>query len=305
MAETIRGRRFFNHLRQTSGGSGLNLHVITKGKNKNGRDQKEVKNAARAVEKMIAPICAPFPPLLGFHPIMQSVGRDVHGWIAALFMPAIKQVKSLKIRSRLGATVPNLDGHRIKIQFSVKFLSLPGGSEPFIFKSRNSMKTKILSLLFVPLFFTGCASIIDGGSKSVHINSNPEGAKVTISNKSGREICVQTTPAIVTLERSSGYFRGEDYKIVFEQAGYYSYETHIKSTIDGWYFGNIIFGGPIGILIVDPATGDMFTLAPRDLNFNLVSSAIPLTPDGLKAAELKANPVSIPKSRSANPRANK
>jgi hypothetical protein len=153
------------------------------------------------------------------------------------------------------------------------------------------MKIKILSLLIVPFLFTGCASIIDGGSKSVQLHSNPEGAKVTISNRNGKEVSVQTTPTIVTLERSRGYFSGEDYKLVFEEAGYYPYETHVKSSLDGWYFGNVLFGGLIGCLLVDPATGDMFTLAPREVNCNLVSSAIPLTPEELKAAELKANPV--------------
>jgi hypothetical protein len=158
------------------------------------------------------------------------------------------------------------------------------------------MKIKILSLAIISLLFTGCASIIDGGAKAVHINSNPEGAKVTISNRDGKTISVQMTPAIVVLERSHGYFSGEDYKLIFEQSGYHPYETHIKSSVDGWYFGNIIFGGLIGILIVDPATGDMFTLAPRDVNYNLVSSAVSLTPDELKVAELKANP--IPESKS-------
>lgn len=160
------------------------------------------------------------------------------------------------------------------------------------------MKTKILSLLIIPLLFTGCASIVDGGSKSVHLNSHPEGAKVTISNREGKRVAVETTPAVVTLERSSGYFRGEDYTLKFELPGYYPYETHVQSSLDGWYFGNVFFGGLIGCLIVDPATGDMFTLTPRDLNCNLISSATTLTPDELKAAELKANPA--PQMKSAN-----
>jgi hypothetical protein len=105
------------------------------------------------------------------------------------------------------------------------------------------------------------------------------------------------------LNRSHGYFSGEDYKLVFEEAGCYPYEMHVMSTVDGWYFGNILFGGLIGIIIVDPATGDMYTLAPRDVNCNLVSSATPLTPDELKAAELKANPVKESKP-AANPKGN-
>jgi hypothetical protein len=154
------------------------------------------------------------------------------------------------------------------------------------------MKINILSLLIVPFLFTGCASILDGGSKSVRISSNPEGAKVTISNQEGKELFVQTTPAIVTLERSSGYFRGEDYKLVFEEAGYKPYEVHVTSTIDGWYFGNIMFGGLIGMLAVDPMTGDMYTLSPREVKCNLVPSMIPSASDGATMGEQKANPTS-------------
>lgn len=152
------------------------------------------------------------------------------------------------------------------------------------------MKTKILLLLTVPLLFTGCASIIDGGDKAVNIRSNPEGAKVTISNRAGKEIAVEMTPAIVTLKRSRGYFQGEDYALKFELPGYYPYETHVKSTLDGWYFGNLLFGGLIGLVIVDPLTGDIYTLSPRELSCNLISSGIALTPDELKAAQSNANP---------------
>lgn len=139
------------------------------------------------------------------------------------------------------------------------------------------MKIKILLLLVVPLLFTGCASIFDGGSKNVQISSNPEGAKVTVSNQEGKTLFVKTTPTFVTLDRSSGYFRGADYKLVFEAAGYQPYETHVTSIIDGWYFGNIFLGGLVGMLIVDPMTGDMYTLSPMDVNCNLVPIAVPST----------------------------
>jgi hypothetical protein len=151
------------------------------------------------------------------------------------------------------------------------------------------MKIRILPLVIIPLIFTGCASIFDGGSKSVQINSNPQGAKVTISNQEGKTLFVKTTPTFVTLERSSGYFRGEDYKLVFEEAGYNPYETHVVSTIDGWYFGNVMFGGLIGMLIVDPMTGDMYTLSPMDVNCNLVPAATAATPTETKAAEPSTN----------------
>ena len=151
------------------------------------------------------------------------------------------------------------------------------------------MKIQIALLLSIPLLLAGCASIVDGGPKAVQINSNPEGAKVTIFNKAGQQVVTKTTPAKVKLERSSGFAGEVDYKFVFEKEGYYPYEAHVRSAINGWYWGNILFGGLIGC-IVDMGTGCCYTLRPAELNCNLVSSAKPLTPDELKAEELKANP---------------
>jgi hypothetical protein len=139
-------------------------------------------------------------------------------------------------------------------------------------RKQNTMKTKITfaALLMIPLLFTGCASIMDGGAKPVTVDSNPEGAKVTISNQNGDQVGVQTTPATVTLERGAGYFRGADYTLRIEKDGYYPYEAHVESTLDGWYIGNIFFGGLIGEIAIDPMTGDMWTLSPRKVNVSLV-----------------------------------
>jgi hypothetical protein len=142
------------------------------------------------------------------------------------------------------------------------------------------MKTKslFLPLLTIPLL-TGCASIFDGGyTKSVKLDSNPEGAKVTISAADGSEVLVTNTPAKVKLERAVGYFRGADYKITFEKPGYFPYQMHVESTVDPWYFGNFIFGGLIGGVLVDPTTGAVYTLSPRNLNCNLISTGAPATP---------------------------
>lgn len=153
------------------------------------------------------------------------------------------------------------------------------------------MKPRIafVTLLIIPLLLTGCASIVDSGPKTVQINSNPEGAKVTISNQAGKEVCVQTTPATVALERAAGPFQGENYTLHFEAAGYYPYETHVQSTLDGWYWGNIVFGGLIGMVIVDPLTGDMFTLSPRVVNCNLIPTQAPLTAGQTNSVQTETN----------------
>jgi hypothetical protein len=119
---------------------------------------------------------------------------------------------------------------------------------------------------------------------------------VSVFDRENKPVCAQTTPASILLKRDRGYFAGERYKVVFEAPGYYPATRYIDSRINGWYWGNIIFGGTIGMLVVDPLTGAMFTLSPDELNWNLVSSTVPLNPEELKAAELKANPSKASKS---------
>ena len=47
--------------------------------------------------------------------------------------------------------------------------------------------------------------------------------------------------------------------------GYQNYETKLTKKFNGWYLGNIIFGGLIG-LIIDPITGAMYDLTPNEIN---------------------------------------
>ena len=60
--------------------------------------------------------------------------------------------------------------------------------------------------------------------------------------------------------------------MTFKKEGYVPYSAKIERGVDGWYIlGNLFFGGLIGWLIVDPATGAMWTL--RDLHVNLRDKA--------------------------------
>lgn len=84
-----------------------------------------------------------------------------------------------------------------------------------------------------------------------------------IVNKAGEKVHSGVTPSSVTLRSSSGYFKSESYTLTFKKDGYVTKEQTLRSSIDGWYYGNILLGGVIGMLIVDPATGAMYKLPPR------------------------------------------
>lgn len=52
--------------------------------------------------------------------------------------------------------------------------------------------------------------------------------------------------------------------MAFKKTGYDSHSAVIRRKADGWYiFGNLVFGGLVGWLIVDPLTGAMWKLEPE------------------------------------------
>jgi PEGA domain len=138
-------------------------------------------------------------------------------------------------------------------------------------RTAKALKNKayILSLASIPILFTGCASITDGGPRNVTINSNPEGAKVTIYDRRGRQVTVQTTPTTVALRRGK-LFRKDEYRVALDMPGYRSCDMRIDPVVNRRYFGNFLLlpFSPIGFL-VDPATGAMWTIRPSTISCTL------------------------------------
>lgn len=137
-------------------------------------------------------------------------------------------------------------------------------------KSINTLRgIAAVSLTSLVLFGTGCASIVHSGPRTVSIGSQPAGAKATVSKRlkdGGLEVVsVQTTPCTVALKPKAGFFKGQAYNVAIELAGHAPATVELKPGVSGWYLGNILFGGVIGLLIVDPATGAMWNLSPEKI----------------------------------------
>ncbi|HEX2478414.1 MAG TPA: hypothetical protein VHK45_03985 [Geminicoccaceae bacterium] len=117
-----------------------------------------------------------------------------------------------------------------------------------------------------------CASIVSDSKEMVTINSSPPAAQIAIADQSGIEVYRGTTPATVTLDASAGYFDGQKYTITFSKAGYKPATVQVDSRINGWYVGNIVFGGFIGWLVVDPLTGAMWALDSEHVSGSLAET---------------------------------
>jgi len=120
--------------------------------------------------------------------------------------------------------------------------------------------TKTLSVIAMITIFSSCASIVSRNHWPLTVTTNPNGAKVEITNRRGNVVYTGTTPATVSLRSGAGFFVNESYKVKLTLDGYGEKIIPVGCTLNGWYIGNIFIGGLIGLLIVDPATGAMYRL---------------------------------------------
>jgi hypothetical protein len=135
------------------------------------------------------------------------------------------------------------------------------------------------------LTLTACASIVSKSQWPVSISSSPDNAKFTITNTKGQVIHSGTTPASLTLDSGNGYFKKAKYLIKYEKNGYEAKTYELTSSVNGWYFGNILFGSLIGFLIVDPLTGAMYKL-PEVANVSLENKKYSSNNNDLKIISL-------------------
>ena len=124
-----------------------------------------------------------------------------------------------------------------------------------------NLPNTLISVIVSASLLSGCASIVSDSSYPVSITSTPSNISFEILNSSGQKIQTGTTPNMVMLDAGDGFFDGAEYTVVYKNNGKEIKRIALDSGVDGWYiFGNFFFGGLIGWLIVDPATGAMFTL---------------------------------------------
>jgi len=122
------------------------------------------------------------------------------------------------------------------------------------------MIRRIFYFVLIGIFvvsFSGCATIAHGTSTTIRINSVPSGATAMVG---GQTII---TPSTVTLKNNQAY------QVVFRKDGYEDTYYTIDKHMSGWVWGNILFGGIIG-LCIDAMSGGAYKLVPEDINVTLI-----------------------------------
>jgi len=113
-------------------------------------------------------------------------------------------------------------------------------------------------LLLVSL--AGCATIMHGTTQDLGISSTPTAATVTVDKMEKG-----STPVIAKLSRK------DNHTVHIELPGYLPFEATVTRKTSGWVWGNIVFGGLIG-LAVDAITGGLYNLTPEQITAQMASS---------------------------------
>src|SRR5581483_10745062 len=88
---------------------------------------------------------------------------------------------------------------------------------------------------------SSCASIVSRSRYPITLDSTPRGANVTITDRHGIQVYSGQTPTLVKLKSGAGFFVNARYDITISKPGFASKTIQLKATLNGWYFGNIVF----------------------------------------------------------------
>lgn len=130
------------------------------------------------------------------------------------------------------------------------------------------MNKKQIAILAASVLLTGCATIMNGDMVNVPVHTTPSGATVVING------ATYTSPTTVMVPRGKG-----DFKLHIEKEGYEPVDIMLTQSVDGWVWGNILFGGLIGVA-VDFISGDAYDIDPELVSANLNGVKVSKAGDG-------------------------
>lgn len=97
---------------------------------------------------------------------------------------------------------------------------------------------------------SACATLVTGRDQLVSFNSNPAGATVSVDGR-----VLGETPLSLALQKRANQ------RLVFKKDGFTPVEMSLDTTVNPWFFGNILIGGLLGST-TDGASGSVYRYSP-------------------------------------------
>ncbi len=134
----------------------------------------------------------------------------------------------------------------------------------------------LLSCLIFLFVLEGCASIVSGTKQEMSFQSNPDDVTVTVTGR-----VLGKTPLTVTIDKKS------DQSVIFTKEGYKPMTMQLTTTLDPWFWGNIVLGGFIGST-VDGLSGAVHQYSPSQYFVSLQPEGVTIESPTLKSQREKA-----------------
>lgn len=123
------------------------------------------------------------------------------------------------------------------------------------------------------LLLGGCASIIDGSSQEIAVNSNPAAADCALVREGAVIGRVNPTPGATVVKKTK-----HDIAVKCSKAGYQDATYLDHSGIEGSTWGNIVLGGGIGWAIDSASGSDNAYESPVNITLVPVGATEPPRP---------------------------
>jgi hypothetical protein len=111
--------------------------------------------------------------------------------------------------------------------------------------------------LGVTALSSGCATIVKGTTQDIGISTDPTGAACELKKGGSMVGSVNPTPGTAQIKKGDG-----DVEVTCKKKGYSDTTGMLVSSLEGWTFGNILFGGVIGV-VVDASSGALHNYQPE------------------------------------------
>lgn len=145
----------------------------------------------------------------------------------------------------------------------------------------------ILTVLTASFMLNSCCCFINGQKQDVNVQTNVPDAQVFIDG-----MIYGTAPGIIALERD------ESYNLEVRKEGYHPHRQKIDSHFSGWFAGNFLIGGLVG-MIIDLSTGSCWSFSDIDVTLT-PSGTYNATPEPAATPAPAATPEPAPETYAAN-----
>ena len=120
---------------------------------------------------------------------------------------------------------------------------------------------RLLIALTLSATLSGCSTIMNDRMTDVRVTSEPSGQHFSITDEDGQRVATGVTPAKVNLDAAAGFFDGQTYQVAYNKGPTVELDSHVT----GWYWMGFIILPVTSAMLVDPISGDMFSL-PDNVN---------------------------------------